>query len=72
LKKRKSVILFILTFLLVVVASANATQIEDYINEKNETITQDVPQEKKEPPGFEAIFAIAGLFAVILLIRRRN
>ncbi|MCK4919018.1 MAG: PGF-CTERM sorting domain-containing protein [Candidatus Pacebacteria bacterium] len=51
------------------VTNVTAKNVATETNETKIQIQNEFPEEIEEP-GFEAIFAIAGLFAVVFLVRR--
>ena len=58
-----------------VVADTNTSMSDDNINESiiaSPTVSDIVPEEKNNPPGFEAVFAIAGLLAIAYLVVRQR
>ncbi len=58
-----------------VVADTNTSMSDDNVNASiiaSPTVSDIVPEEKNNPPDFEAVFALAGLGAVAYLVVRQR
>ena len=74
--KREIVLLLLLVISFTgVVADTNTSMSNDNINEStvaSPTVSDIVPEEKNNPPGFEAVLALAGLGVVAYLVVRQK